>query len=246
MLAVSVEDTGIGMSQDTLAHLFEPFSQGDTSNTRRHGGTGLGLNITRAICRHMGGDVACRSELKIGSVFTVTLPLERLRDQERPTFRSTRPDTLLPSESVGGYVLLAEDNEVNALVAEFALKRFGVQVETVGNGIDVVVRMCSTGPRPDLVLLDCQMPGMDGFEAARRVRAFEAEHGLDRAPIVALTANVFQDDRERCREAGMDAFLGKPFTDQQLRDVLMMYLVLPSDDSAPGDPVDSSYATRLL
>jgi CheY-like chemotaxis protein len=147
--------------------------------------------------------------------------------------------------SVGGAVLLAEDNEVNALVAEASLNRFGVHVEHVDSGRGVVDRMCTHAERPDLVLLDCQMPGMDGFEACRIVRAFEREHGLDRVPIVALTANVFQHDRERCREAGMDAFLGKPFTEHELHRVLAMYSIVPHSGSTQAATLDAAYAARL-
>jgi CheY-like chemotaxis protein len=105
--------------------------------------------------------------------------------------------------------------------------------------------MCTHGTRPDIVLLDCQMPEMDGFEACRQVRAFEAEHSLDRVPIVALTANVFQQDRDRCRAAGMDAFLGKPFSDQELHEVLAMYSIVAPGGHTPSGPGATAYATRL-
>jgi CheY-like chemotaxis protein len=145
----------------------------------------------------------------------------------------------------GATVLLAEDNEVNALVAQAALSRFNVAVDHVVSGREVVQRLCTHAVRPDIVLLDCQMPGMDGFEACRRVRAYEREHGLDRIPIVALTANVFQHDREKCREAGMDAFLGKPFSEQELCQVLALYVAgMSSDDTSPSS-LGADYAARL-
>ena len=243
-IAITVVDTGIGMTPAAMSTLFEAFSQGDTTTTRRHGGTGLGLNITRAICRKMGGDVTCVSVLGSGSTFTVTLPIQRPLQQDARLIRPTRPDSIFSEERLGAgvKVLLAEDNEVNSLVGEFALKRLGIDVVHAANGAQAVQHMCTSGPRPDLVLLDCQMPVMDGFEAARLIRAYEAAHGLPAVPLVALTANVFQSDRDECRMAGMDAFLAKPFNDEQLREVLALFSILPR---AEGQ-TDSGYAALLL
>jgi CheY-like chemotaxis protein/anti-sigma regulatory factor (Ser/Thr protein kinase) len=221
---IRVEDTGVGIAPSTLDRIFEPFVQVDSSNTRKFGGTGLGLSITRAICEAMGGSVSYQSTLGVGSIFEVKLPLRRLRTTAMPLpVLASAPDQA--QGALHGSVLLAEDNEVNAVVAETSLARLGLAVERVANGLGVVERVCQTHtPRPDLVLLDCQMPEMDGFEAARRIREHEAEHGLPRLVLVALTANVFPEDREQCRAAGMDAFLAKPFSSEQLRDVLAPHL----------------------
>jgi two-component system, sensor histidine kinase len=244
-ILISVADTGVGIDAKTMAQLFEPFRQGDASATRRHGGTGLGLHITREICLTLGGGIACQSVPGRGSVFDVELPLIRIPASAQRASAGPGSDSAFVIERFGGVtVLLAEDNEVNAVVAEAALNRFGVQVEHVVSGRGVVERMCTQGERPDIVLLDCQMPEMDGFEACRRVRAFEQAHGLPRIPIVALTANVFPHDRERCREVGMDAFLGKPFTDQELHQILAMYSIVAPAEADSG-AVDSSYAARL-
>lgn len=244
LIAVSVIDTGIGMSAAQMEKLFEPFSQVDNTTTRRHGGTGLGLNITRAICEEMGGNVSCKSTLGRGSTFTATLPLQCVSEQSASLFIPVRPDSIFSQERFGAsvVVLLAEDNEVNAIVGEHSLKRLGIEVVHASNGAETVQAMCTNGPRPDMVLLDCQMPVMDGFEAARLIRAYELAHGLTAAPIVALTANVFQSDRDACREAGMDAFLGKPFTDAELRDALTVFSLLPPEEGRS----DSSYAALLL
>lgn len=244
-IAISVADTGVGIDAQTMGQLFEPFHQGDASPSRRHGGTGLGLHITREICRAMGGDIGCRSVPGRGSVFTVELPLERL---SAPTEQASRPggESAFDVERFGGRtVLLAEDNEVNALVTTAALEHMGLEVEHVASGHGVVRSMCTHATRPDIVLLDCQMPGMDGFEACRRVRAFELEHGIERAPIVALTANVFQRDREQCRAAGMDAFLGKPFTDHELRQILASFAIVPHSGGTKEGALDAAYAARL-
>ncbi len=245
-IVVSVSDTGPGIAPDMIERLFEPFSQGDSSASRRHGGTGLGLHITREICQALGGSISCRSVLGQGSVFEVELPLERGPPSDaRGLATAGEPEPGSPRLR-GTTVLLAEDNEVNAIVAEATLLRHGLQVDHVDTGLAVVERLCTAGARPDIVLLDCQMPVMDGFEACRRVRAYEAEHGLARIPIVALTANVFQRDREQCREAGMDAFLGKPFTEQELQQVLASHARGTVDPAPPRAPqAMADYAGRM-
>ncbi|HEY0819147.1 MAG TPA: ATP-binding protein [Rhizobacter sp.] len=223
-LRICVEDTGVGIAPSALDSIFEPFVQVDSSNTRRFGGTGLGLSITRSLCEAMGGRITCRSTVDQGSTFEVFLPIELPpAPQQSP---AAQPAGHVPQAArLSGRVLLAEDNEVNAIVAESSLVRLGLAVDRVANGMGVVERVCQTGsPRPDLVLLDCQMPEMDGFEAARRIRAHEAEHGLPRLPVIALTANVFPEDREQCRAAGMDDYLAKPFDVEQLRAILAPYL----------------------
>ncbi|MEO8152076.1 MAG: ATP-binding protein [Rhizobacter sp.] len=221
---IRVEDTGVGISSTALDRIFEPFVQVDSSNTRKFGGTGLGLSITRAICEAMGGTIGYHSILGQGSTFEVTLPLQRPRGSDLPATQASQaaPDDM----PLHGNVLLAEDNEVNAIVAEASLEQLGLQVQRVANGLGVVDLVCQThSPRPDLVLLDCQMPEMDGFEAARRIREHEAAHGLPRLPLIALTANVFPEDREQCRAAGMDDFLAKPFAGEQLRKILAAHLI---------------------
>lgn len=221
---IRVEDTGVGIAPAARERIFEPFVQVDSSNTRKFGGTGLGLSITRAICDAMGGSISYHSTLGVGSTFEVSLPLQRPRLPSAPSPAvASAPSP--HGAALHGTVLLAEDNEVNALVAEASLTRLGLQVERASNGIEVVERVCQTHTvRPDLVLLDCQMPEMDGFEAARRIREHETTHGLPRLALIALTANVFPEDRDQCRAAGMDDFLAKPFNAEQLREVLSTHL----------------------
>jgi signal transduction histidine kinase/CheY-like chemotaxis protein len=244
-MTITVQDSGIGMTAATMEKIFEPFSQADVSSTRRHGGTGLGLNITHSICQRLGGEIHCKSQLGKGSIFTVTLPLLRSKSlQHRASLSDSGFADLdqISDERAAGTVLLAEDNEVNAIVGEYALVRLGVGVTRAETGAAVVERMCTNGARPNLVLLDCQMPVMDGYEATRIVRDYERRNGLPAVPIVALTASVFQSDREHCREVGMNAFLPKPFSEHELRGVLSLFWVIPRDE----DWSDSSYAALLL
>ncbi len=223
-LRVRVDDTGVGIAPSELESIFEPFVQVDSSNTRRFGGTGLGLSITRSLCEAMGGRIGCTSVVGQGSTFEVHLPIERPAATQEPALPLDGDLPATPAR-LHGQVLLAEDNEVNAIVAESSLLRLGLTVQRVPSGVGAVERVCQTlRPRPDIVLLDCQMPEMDGFEAARRIRAHEAQHGLPRMPLIALTANVFPEDREQCRAAGMDDFLAKPFDLEQLRALLTRHL----------------------
>jgi signal transduction histidine kinase/CheY-like chemotaxis protein len=210
----AVRDTGQGISQADLAHVFEAFYQGGAAR-RRSGGAGLGLSIALEMARAMGGSIRCDSELGRGSLFVLDLPLPEVEPH---------PNTL-PRESAwmlgdlgaqSRRVLLAEDNEVNALVVEAMLDRIGCKVIKVDNGDDAVRLGAATDRDIDLVLMDCQMPVIDGLEATRRIRERERKLGLAPLPVIALTANTSMDDRDACRRAGMDHFLGKPFTEREL------------------------------
>jgi len=214
---IAVHDTGVGISADELPRIFDAFHQADSSFTRRFGGTGLGLTIARELARAMGGDLVCTSQQGRGSCFTVTVDLAPAPNPS-PLARAEAAHPLLQ-----GHVLLAEDNPVNALVAEAALKNLGLTVELVEDGLQALASF--RAQPPDLVLLDCQMPVMDGFEAVRRMREHEGELGLPRTPVVALTANALDGDREHSLAAGMDDHLAKPFRDEELRAVLRRLLV---------------------
>lgn len=223
---IDVRDTGIGIAAVDRGRIFDAFQQGDNSFRRRYGGTGLGLTIARELARAMGGDLVCTSVPGEGSNFRLTLAL--------PTAPEDAP--IEPAAATGdrsgrllsGHVLLAEDNPVNALVAEAALQGLGLSVQVVGDGEQAVAAF--KAHRPDLVLMDCQMPLMDGFEAARRMREHEQEAGDGRrTPIVALTANAMDGDRERSLAAGMDDHMAKPFRDDALWATLRRLLVQGRD-----------------
>ena len=217
---IAVHDTGVGIAPEHLSVIFDAFHQADGSFTRRFAGTGLGLTIARELARAMGGDLLVTSQLGKGSCFTLKLDLPRSQ-VDVPIDVGAGP---LP-QALSGRVLLAEDNPVNALVAEAVLRKLGLDVAVVEDGLQAVDAFRSN--RPDLVLLDCQMPVMDGLEAARRMRDHEAALDWPRTPVVALTANAFDADRAQSLAAGMDEHLAKPFKDDDLTRVLAKYLARP-------------------
>ncbi|HEV8112643.1 MAG TPA: ATP-binding protein [Planctomycetota bacterium] len=218
----SVKDTGIGISGTALNRLFKPFSQADSSMSRRYGGTGLGLAICKHLAELMGGEIGVESQEGKGSIFWFTAQMalcaheiESAPAQEgvRPALPSNRPppqettDSVRTPRGVPARLLLVEDNPVNQRLALKMLTKRGYLVDVAANGAEALPMV--TANAYDLVLMDCQMPEMDGFETTRKIRAAEvgtAKH----LPIVAMTANALQGDRERCISAGMDEYLAKP------------------------------------
>jgi len=206
-LRFSVQDTGIGIAADQLESIFAAFTQVDSSSTRRHGGSGLGLAIVKELAELMGGQVQVRSQPGAGSHFWVDLPLRRAAEAPPPPASVDEDDEQTVS------VLVAEDDLVNQMVVEEMLKLLGCEVDVVGDGA-AACRAVADG-HYDLVFMDCHMPVMDGYEATRRIRRDEQLHGR-RITIVALTADALDSDRERCLDAGMDAFMTKPVSSSQL------------------------------
>ena len=200
-----IADTGIGMSPDQIERLFDKFVQGDSSTTRRFGGTGLGLAICRELCRAMGGEISAQSELGRGSRFTVELPL--LRTGARGALVAAPAPQPVDNEA-GLRILAAEDNSVNQLVLRTLLGQAGLDPVVVGNGEEAVAAW--EREAWDVILMDVQMPVMDGPTATRRIRRREAETGRAPTPIIALTANAMTHQAESYRAAGMDGFVAKP------------------------------------
>ncbi len=217
VLRFEVIDTGLGISDEAQANVFESFRQADGSTTRKFGGTGLGLTIARQLVHLMGGEMGLQSQLGEGSTFWFTA-LFAEGEHHAPS-PDVQEDGLTPMRSRGIHVLLAEDNVINQQVAVGLLEMFGCVVHLVQNGREAVdaVEECT---HFDVVLMDCQMPEMDGFEATRRIREIESLAPGRRIPIIALTANAMTGDRERCLDAGMDDFLSKPYKPRDLREVL--------------------------
>ena len=229
----AVQDTGQGISPQDLPKVFDAFWQASAPHARRAAGAGLGLNIAQEMAHAMGGDIRVSSEPGKGSLFELVLPLGTVTAPRDP-LTDEGAGVIGNLTQSGGRVLLAEDNEVNALVVEAMLSRNGCQVLRAANGNEAVRLATDEASRPGVVLMDCQMPEMDGLEATRRIRAAEVEHGWSRLPVIALTANTAADDRVQCRRAGMDYFLGKPFTEQELM-VALAVCLHPAPQ--PTDPV---------
>ena len=211
VLRFEVADTGIGIDAATQARLFHPFVQADGSPARRYGGMGLGLALCRRIVSAMGGQISVRSEPGHGSTFSFTVRLAR----------AAAASAAGPSKaSSGGRVLVVEDNTVNQKVAVAMIESLGYGADAVGNGLEAV-EACA-GHAYDAILMDCQMPQMDGFKATAFIR--EREGGGRRTPIIALTASVTAEDRQRCLAAGMDDYLSKPVPREALASALRKWI----------------------
>ena len=218
ILQFEVSDTGIGIPDDKLKTIFESFSQADASVTRKYGGTGLGLTIVKQLVELQGGSISVRSILEKGSAFSVLLPYQKssLQYMDNNDFASTSAAKKVLS---GLRVLLVEDNDINRLYAVSILKNWSCIVETAENGF-VAVEKVKNGSF-DVVLMDVQMPVMDGFEATKNIRVLAKPK--NQIPIIALTANATQKDTEKCLSSGMDECISKPFTPDDLFNIIKKF-----------------------
>jgi signal transduction histidine kinase/AmiR/NasT family two-component response regulator len=225
-----ITDTGIGIADADQQRVFGAFQQASWTGTNALEGTGLGLSIARGLALRMGGDITCRSELGKGSCFTFTARMKLAADARTVNKTAVRHLERENGVSVPSYrVLLAEDNDVNAIIATAFLTNRGMACERVESGDTAVLRAVRTIGRPDLVLMDCLMPRLDGYEATRQIRERERKLGLRRIPVIALTALSGEEALQACFAAGMDAVLSKPFTEEDLSKTVKCWL---SDASA--------------
>ncbi|MDP3618296.1 MAG: response regulator, partial [Ramlibacter sp.] len=257
LLRLAVTDTGLGLSQKQQSRLFQSFQQADTSTTRKYGGTGLGLAISKKLANLMGGDVGVESEVGHGSTFwfTARLGLDNTPVATTPqaVLTSAQPAPIKPDRMAavrGARVLVVEDNEINQQVAREVLQDAGLVVDVAANGL-IALNMIQAQAW-DLVLMDMQMPVMDGVTATAEIRSMP---GFDHLPIVAMTANALQRDRDRCMQAGMVDFITKPIDPGHMLDTLLKWLrpgkgmarpAVPVAEPTFLDPVDALKKVRGL
>ncbi len=239
-----VSDTGIGVPPEARERIFHAFSQADNSTTRKYGGSGLGLVISRQLAEMMGGKIGVHGRHGKGSIFWFTARLKKEREAIPEASFETPALDILPNSPKGdasttfrGRALVVEDNPINQEVTIAMLAGAGCRVTLAPNGRKAIDAFSSTSF--DIIFMDCQMPEMDGYECARIIRKHEAESGTRPGrpiPIVALTAHAMKGDREKCLEAGMDDYLSKPFSRRQLQTVLGRWLPIGSmDPSEDGE-----------
>lgn len=217
-----IVDTGIGISEDAIGRMFQSFSQADSTTTRRFGGTGLGLSICKQLVQLMGGDIGLESRIGKGSKFWFQLDLAHVDvSKSLPVAATPAKVTEARSASGRGHILVVEDNQVNQLVITMNLKALGFTLDTAMNGVEALSYLAKN--ECDLILMDCQLPEMDGFEATRVIRK-STDPTLAQIPIVALTANAMSGDRELCLQAGMNAYLTKPIDRKLLKQTLDQWI----------------------
>lgn len=228
-LRFEVADTGIGIDSEILPRLFSVFEQADSSITRKYGGTGLGLAITRKLAQLMGGEAGVDSQPGVGSTFWFTVVLKKHRRDGNELLAGQVGDaeTLLRRDFSGQRVLVVEDDEINRLVAIELLEDVGLAVDVAEDGVEALARLAGNDYR--LILMDMQMPRMDGLEATTRIRQLPNGRHV---PIIAMTANAFAEDRARCIAAGMNEHIAKPFEPEKLFSTLLYWLTTNRQDEA--------------
>ncbi|NBG88463.1 PAS domain-containing protein [Isachenkonia alkalipeptolytica] len=216
IVIIDVQDTGIGIKETDFDKLYQTFSQIDQSHTRLYGGTGLGLKITKTLVELMDGEIEVKSDYDKGSIFTVRLPFDSARNPLEKTVKKNKRDKKEGREEIfeKPKVLVAEDQELNQEIMMELLEKKGVHCDVADNGAEAVDRL--KDEPYDLILMDCQMPVMDGYEATKRIREME----LDQPEIVAMSAYAMKEDEEKCRAAGMDGYLSKPIDLKRLENLI--------------------------
>jgi PAS domain S-box-containing protein len=232
-LLLAVSDTGIGIDPQILSHMFEPFTQADASTTRNYGGTGLGLTIVRELVELMGGTIDCRSEPGVGSTFFFSIPLALADTESAPPAQIEHEPAVRPNNAWTGTprLLVVEDSTVNQLVAVSTLERMGCECDVASDGREALEALANR--TYDAVMMDCQMPVMDGYEATAELRRRE---GSERhTPVIAMTAHAMKGDAERCLAAGMDDYVAKPMRRELLLEALARWIPSVAPAADPSD-----------
>jgi len=222
-IQIEVKDTGIGISAEQQSRLFSSFAQAESSTSRKFGGTGLGLAISKHIVELMGGKIWLKSELGLGSTFSFTVLLKRGINEDAESLRDADKAAEQQVSFRGRRILMAEDVEINREIVQSLLEPTEIGIDCAINGVEAVQMFSNDPERYDLILMDLQMPDMDGFEATRQIRAIE-EGRSDKVPIIAMTANVFKEDIEKCLQVGMNNHIGKPLDFNEVMEKLKFYL----------------------
>lgn len=228
MLLFSVIDTGIGMDQNVRDKLFQPFSQGDASTSRKYGGTGLGLAISKRLVELMHGEIGVESHVGQGSKFWFKLPLKEAQPENENDDIEEQQNTQRLQQKQSARILLVDDVATNVQVGLRILNRLGYHADAVGNGFEAVqaIRFVPY----DLILMDCQMPEMDGYEATKSIRKMK-NHKINRVPIIAMTAHALKGDKEKCLAAGMDDYISKPIDLKEIEIKIEKWLGKSANDS---------------
>jgi PAS domain S-box-containing protein len=224
MILISVKDTGIGMTKDQLKIIFNKFVQADSSTTRKFGGTGLGLAICQKLVTLLGGEISVESEVNIGTTFSFNMLLDIANDNiNTDHIRSKQKISLDPDLAGNVRILMVEDNRINAEIAREMLEKLGCEVIVAQSG-QGAYEILKADRNFDLIFMDCQMPVMDGFEATAKIIEFENINNQKHIPIIALTANSLQGDKEKCIAAGMDDYLSKPVSQKDFAKIVSKWL----------------------
>jgi len=213
-LFISVKDEGIGIEKDKLDIIFESFTQADTSTTRKYGGTGLGLTISYKLVKLLGGEIKVESEVNKGSKFYFSIPAKK----GKPIIQKPKTQLKTKDKKYNYHILLVEDNKANQLFMKSLLQNLGVSFDIANDGIEAINKVKNN--KYDLIFMDINMPNLDGIEATKKILAYEKENNIPHTPIIALTANALEEDKEMFLSIGMDFYLPKPIDLEKLKDIL--------------------------
>lgn len=221
-----VQDTGIGIDESSIKTIFEEFRQGDSSVSRKYGGTGLGLPISKNLAILMGGDISVESTKDLGSTFTLTLPLtDRVQDYKQdidPTLKQKISDRLLATIRDEQTALIVEDYQGNVVILSYLMEEIGLPFDVAKNGEEAISMWSEK--HYDIVLMDVQMPIMDGLTATSKIRDIETENGFNETPIIGMTAHALVEDKNKCIHAGMSDYLSKPIDSTKLKQKILQYI----------------------